>query len=163
MDENIKARNFKKPVTKRPGANKYKTFVGNKSEGQGFADNRKRKVQHEYLKILSKQRRQEEYQTGQQLKRNKGLTEEGSSSGTENYTTYSKSQWQSQQRKEEKAKKKTEALRKKREREDALAKYNDKKQVKNKTFCKRTRKGQPVMKNQMEYLLTKIEKQVNKT
>ncbi|XP_060074382.1 thyroid transcription factor 1-associated protein 26-like [Ylistrum balloti] len=161
MDEHTKGRMSKRAHVKRHGVDKYKKFIGNQSEGQGFADNRKRKIQHEYLKILSKQRKKEEYETGQQLTNDK-YTEEDSLRGKK-FTKYSKSEWHSQQRKEEKARKKTEALRRKREREEALAKYNSKKQKKNKTFSKRTHKGQPVMKNQIEYLLTKIEKQVDKT
>ena len=56
-----------------------------------------------------------------------------------------------------------EALRKKHEREEALQKYNSAKKESFKKLCKKTHKGQPVMKNQIEYLLAKIEKQVNQT
>ncbi|XP_069133412.1 thyroid transcription factor 1-associated protein 26 homolog [Argopecten irradians] len=164
MDENSIRRPHKNTNNKRFGAEKYKKFIGNKSEGQGFADNRKRKIQHEYMKILSKQKKKEEYQTKQKLgKNNRHTQKETSSSDAEKVTKFSKSKWQFEEKKAEKARKKTEALKKKREREEALAKYNDKKHQKNKTFSKRTRKGQPVMRNQIEFLLTKIEKQVNKT
>ena len=42
----------------------------------------------------------------------------------------------------------------------ALNKYKDSKRSKYLKLCKRTHKGQPVMKNQIEYLLEKIQKQV---
>ena len=54
-------------------------------------------------------------------------------------------------------------MRRKQERDEALQKYNSKKKENFKKLCKKTHKGQPVMKNQIEYLLAKIEKQVNQT
>ena len=56
-----------------------------------------------------------------------------------------------------------EALAKKKERDEALSQYKKRKNDNFKKLCKRTSKGQPVMSNQIEYLLQKIEKQVNQT
>ena len=52
-----------------------------------------------------------------------------------------------------------EAERRKQERDEALLSYNKQKKENFKKLCKKTHRGQPVMKNQMEYLLAKIEKQ----
>ena len=49
----------------------------------------------------------------------------------------------------------------KKKRDKALEAYRQRKQETFKKICKKTHKGQPVMKNQIEYLLQKIEKQVN--
>lgn len=54
-------------------------------------------------------------------------------------------------------------MKNKKEREKALEEYQKKKKENFKKICKHTYKGQPVMKNQIEYLLQKIEKQVNQT
>ena len=47
----------------------------------------------------------------------------------------------------------------KREKEAALQKYRAKKRDKFLKLCKRTSKGQPVMKYQMHFLLEKLEQQ----
>jgi hypothetical protein len=56
-----------------------------------------------------------------------------------------------------------ETLQKKREVESALTHYKNKKSKQYKLLCKRTYKGQPVMKNQIELLLHKIQSGINQT
>ncbi|CAK9809518.1 Thyroid transcription factor 1-associated protein 26 homolog [Anthophora quadrimaculata] len=64
-------------------------------------------------------------------------------------------------KKDEKRKKKEEALRVKQEREEALKKYKEKKMQTYKKLSKKTKKGQPVMKDRLEMLLEKIQQQVS--
>lgn len=52
-----------------------------------------------------------------------------------------------------------EAKEKKQAVDKAIEKYHQKKQSNYKLLCKRTARGQPIMKHQMEYLLEKIKKQ----
>ena len=54
-------------------------------------------------------------------------------------------------------------MRRKHERDEATEKYRKKKKDNFKKLCRKTRTGQPLMKCQIEYLLSKIEKQVNQT
>lgn len=70
---------------------------------------------------------------------------------------FKKAHLEFQRIKEEKQKSKEEALRRKKEREDALKEYKRKKTEKYKKLSKKTRKGQPVMKDRMEMLLEKIQ------
>ncbi|XP_057341009.1 thyroid transcription factor 1-associated protein 26 homolog [Microplitis mediator] len=57
----------------------------------------------------------------------------------------------------EKLKKKEEIQRKQLEKEKALKKYKEKRAETYKKLCKKTKKGQPVMKDRMELLLQKIQ------
>lgn len=57
----------------------------------------------------------------------------------------------------EKLKKKEEIKRKQLEKEEALKKYKEKRAETYKKLCKKTKKGQPVMKDRMELLLQKIQ------
>lgn len=63
-------------------------------------------------------------------------------------------------KKDEKRKRKEEVTRVKSEREEALKKYKEKKMQMYKKLSKKTRKGQPVMKDRLEMLLEKIQQQV---
>ncbi|XP_076231497.1 uncharacterized protein LOC143177469 [Calliopsis andreniformis] len=65
-------------------------------------------------------------------------------------------------KKEEQKRQKEEALRIKLEREEALKKYKEKKMQTFKKLSKKTKKGQPVMKDRLEILLEKIQQQVSK-
>lgn len=56
-----------------------------------------------------------------------------------------------------------EVLKQKREIETALTNYKDKKSKQYKKLCKKTYKGQPVMKNQIEILLHKIQSGIDQT
>lgn len=52
-------------------------------------------------------------------------------------------------------------LREKTEREEALKSYKEKKMQMYKKLSKKTKKGQPVMKDRLEMLLDKIQQQVS--
>ncbi|XP_063399375.1 thyroid transcription factor 1-associated protein 26 homolog [Mytilus trossulus] len=149
-------------------AEQYKKFKGNKKEGQGFADKRKKKVQYEYLKMLRKEKKKRERtalphtsfedtdMTEEKIGKEKKIEDSSSN-------TYSKSQKQFSKKKMDKEKKKKEVLKQKREIESALTKYKDKKSKQYKKLCKKTYKGQPVMKNQIEILLHKIQSGIDQT
>ncbi|XP_052797945.1 thyroid transcription factor 1-associated protein 26-like isoform X2 [Mya arenaria] len=152
---------------RRKNSDKFKTFIGNKSEGQGFADKRKKKIQYEYKKMLHKMKTHGELGP-------KGSSSMGSSSmalygrqgqgnNEKGKSTFSRAQELNEERKERKKQKKKEALVRKQAQDEALTAYQKRKKDTFKKICKRTSKGQPVMKNQIEYLLQKIEKQVNQT
>ncbi|XP_044265587.1 thyroid transcription factor 1-associated protein 26-like [Tribolium madens] len=64
---------------------------------------------------------------------------------------------------EEKEAKRAEFLRKKAEKEEALQKYQKAKMEKFKKLNKKTKRGQPVMKGRIEYLLEKIQRSVSDT
>ncbi|OAD56005.1 Thyroid transcription factor 1-associated protein 26 like protein [Eufriesea mexicana] len=64
-------------------------------------------------------------------------------------------------KKDEKCKQKEETLRVKAEREEALKKYKEKKMQTYKKLSKKTKTGQPVMKDRLEMLLEKIQQQVS--
>ncbi|KOX76388.1 Thyroid transcription factor 1-associated protein 26 like protein, partial [Melipona quadrifasciata] len=64
-------------------------------------------------------------------------------------------------KKDEKRKQKEEALRVKTEKEEALQKYKEKRMQTYKKLSKKTKKGQPVMKDRLEMLLEKIQQQVS--
>lgn len=51
-------------------------------------------------------------------------------------------------------------LKAKAEREEAIKKYKEKKFKKNKMLTKNTKKGQPIMKDRLEFLLEKIQENV---
>lgn len=64
-------------------------------------------------------------------------------------------------KKDDKRKKKEEAERVKSERQEALKKYKEKKIQTFKKLSKKTKQGQPVMKDRLELLLEKIQQQVS--
>ncbi|KAI4487879.1 hypothetical protein M0802_011767 [Mischocyttarus mexicanus] len=66
-----------------------------------------------------------------------------------------------ERKKEDKKKRKEEMLRIKSEREEALRKYKEKKLKTYKMLSKKTKKGQPVMKDRIELLLQKIQQEKN--
>ncbi|XP_061085763.1 thyroid transcription factor 1-associated protein 26 homolog [Conger conger] len=71
-------------------------------------------------------------------------------------TSYQKTREEYESAMEQRAKKKEEALRNKQQREEALKVYKEKKMQTYQMLCKKTRKGQPNLNLQMEYLLQKI-------
>ncbi|XP_022320903.2 thyroid transcription factor 1-associated protein 26 homolog [Crassostrea virginica] len=160
--------NNEKRVRKKTTENTYKRFTGNKAEGQGFADKRKRKIQHEYNKLLKKEKKStrnakhvsvlEELSEEEEVTlADKSVPKERSS--LKAVGTYTKAHHEYKQRKKEKERKKREAKEKKQAVDKAIEKYHQKKQSNYKLLCKRTARGQPIMKHQMEYLLEKIKKQ----
>lgn len=74
---------------------------------------------------------------------------------------YKKAHLEYQRLQEEKKKRKEELVRKKAERDEALRVYREKKTEKFKTLSRKTKKGQPIMKNRMEMLLEQIQKSMS--
>ncbi|KAK3586374.1 hypothetical protein CHS0354_022530 [Potamilus streckersoni] len=140
---------------------KYKQFFGNQIQGQGFADKRKKKIQYEYLKFLKKENRRTEKTVldgdAADCRKQRGFS---AKSGRHKF---SKAHEEYERRKQIKLDKKEVALKKKRELAAALDKYKQRKKEKFKKLCKKTYKGQPVMKDRIEHLLEKIQRQVNQT
>ncbi|XP_067110731.1 thyroid transcription factor 1-associated protein 26 homolog [Osmerus mordax] len=230
------------PANKRHGgANKQKrkwvpehnVFDGSVGEGQGFAFKRKQKVQHEYNKLLRKERRktpgvQTQYKQDypehlkhlymaeaeklknetrmNRINRTKGrqggvleavtedlgeetlpdqatpsdpvTSEDRTDSAPEptkdlhadslpmsnrqkkkmmKKTSYQKTKEEFEKIKERRSQKKEEFLKSKQQREEAIQKYKQKKTETFQMLSKKTRKGQPNLNLQMEYLLQKIQ------
>ncbi|XP_041367594.1 thyroid transcription factor 1-associated protein 26 homolog isoform X2 [Gigantopelta aegis] len=157
MSDRLKKRDTK---INRKEKQQYKTFIGSRAEGQGFADRRKKKIQYEYLKLKKKENKA--VYDGRPIKDRHGMHPEGRPSFKGQHA-FTKTQTLFQRQKEEKMKEKKEIMIKKKEVDNALQKYNNSKKSKFLKLCKRTHKGQPVMKNQIEYLLEKIQKQTEHT
>lgn len=77
-------------------------------------------------------------------------------------TAFRKAHLEYQRIQEEKKRKKEELTRKKAERDEALKVYKEKKVKKFKALSKKTRKGQPIMKDRMEMLLAQIQDNLSK-
>ncbi|CAG5115860.1 unnamed protein product [Candidula unifasciata] len=137
-----------------------KSFVGNKKEGQGFADKRKRKAAYEYLKLLKKEKQTAERVEGKEAPKHQKLSflQHRNTKEKQNHT-FSVAEKIARRKKEEREKKQQEIERTNKEKESALASYKDRKKQQHLKLCKRTSKGQPVMRFQMEVLLDKIQKQ----
>ncbi|XP_020782326.1 thyroid transcription factor 1-associated protein 26 homolog [Boleophthalmus pectinirostris] len=73
-------------------------------------------------------------------------------------TSYQKTQEEFERIKENRRKKQEEYLKNKQQREEALQKYKQKKMENYQMLCKKTKKGQPNLNLQMEYLLQKIQR-----
>ncbi|XP_028255929.1 thyroid transcription factor 1-associated protein 26 homolog [Parambassis ranga] len=73
-------------------------------------------------------------------------------------TSYQKTKEEFEQVKEKRRKKKEEYLKNKQQREEAIQKYKQKKMEAFQMLSKKTKKGQPNLNLQMEYLLQKIQK-----
>ncbi|XP_064175427.1 thyroid transcription factor 1-associated protein 26 homolog [Anguilla rostrata] len=203
---------------KRKWVPEGKIFDGSVQEGQGFAFKRKQKAQHEYNKLLLKERRKnpvktsfehgypehlkhlyqaeaeqfrKEEQMNQQRRRRTPAADDVSVEDTptshaasqsssspdpplappevaesgrfnlskkkmRKLTSYQKTREEYERTKEKRAKKKEEALRNKQQREEALKIYKQKKMQTYQILCKKTKKGQPNLNLQMEYLLQRI-------
>ncbi|KAH3882572.1 thyroid transcription factor 1-associated protein 26-like [Dreissena polymorpha] len=160
-----KMEQVKQSVKRRHQDNdRFKKFIGNKSEGQGFADKRKKKIQYQYMKMMQKEQKKARAtgqgpETSQRMLpfRRHGIEDQKSLS------VFSRALQESQLRKQRKEQKKQAFLERKQKREEAQAVYQKKKKETFKKICKRTSRGQPVMKNQIEYLLQKIERQREQT
>ncbi|XP_048877412.1 thyroid transcription factor 1-associated protein 26 homolog [Brienomyrus brachyistius] len=72
-------------------------------------------------------------------------------------TSYQKTQEEYERIREKRAGKKEAAMRNRKQREDALKIYKEKKQERYKILSRKTRKGQPNLNAQVEYLLQKIQ------
>ncbi|XP_037098518.1 thyroid transcription factor 1-associated protein 26 homolog isoform X2 [Syngnathus acus] len=73
-------------------------------------------------------------------------------------TSYQRSLEVCQSIRDEQRKKKEDFLKRKQQREDAIQKYKEKKMETYQMLCKKTKKGQPNLNIQMDYLLQKIQK-----
>ncbi|XP_036616300.1 thyroid transcription factor 1-associated protein 26 [Trichosurus vulpecula] len=170
-------------------ANSRNVFSGSVREGQGFAFQRKQKIQQEYKKLLRKEKKaqisqesqfterypehlkhlylaEEEMLRRQRKKEKQPLPEEECSTTVDPIDTpkRNKKKTSNQKAKEEyervqakRAAKKQEFEKRKQEREEAQQRYKKKKMEAYKVLSKRTKKGQPNLNLQMEYLLKKIQ------
>lgn len=73
-------------------------------------------------------------------------------------TSYEKTQEEFERRREKQRNKQEEYLKNKQQREEAMQRYKQKKMETYQMLCKKTKKGQPNLNLQMEYLLQKIQK-----
>ncbi|XP_074082626.1 thyroid transcription factor 1-associated protein 26 [Macrotis lagotis] len=178
------------PSKRRPWRpSSRRAFSGSVREGQGFAFQRKQKIQQEYKKLLRKEKKaqisqesqfterypehlkhlylaKEEMLRRRHTKEKQHLPEEECSSTVNPIATpkRSKKKTSSQKAKEEyervqakRAAKKQAFEKRKKEREEAQQLYKKKKMEAYKILSKRTKKGQPNLNLQMEYLLKKIQ------
>ncbi|KAM9328799.1 thyroid transcription factor 1-associated protein 26 homolog [Pholidichthys leucotaenia] len=76
----------------------------------------------------------------------------------EKKTSFQKTKEEFERIREKRRKKKEEYLKNKQQREEALQKYSQKKAATFQMLCKKTKKGQPNLNLQMEYLLQKIQR-----
>uniref|UniRef100_A0A8D0GW15 Coiled-coil domain containing 59 n=1 Tax=Sphenodon punctatus TaxID=8508 RepID=A0A8D0GW15_SPHPU len=155
------------------------------SEGQGFAFWRKQKIQREYKKLLKKEGKAnfqqhvqytenypehlkhlylaEEALEKQRKPKNDPVLLEQTSDVTQRKlkkTSNRKAKEEYEKIKFERTKKKEAAKKRKQEREEAQRLYKQKKMETYKILSKRTKKGQPNLNLQMEYLLQKIQQKI---
>ncbi|GFS18182.1 thyroid transcription factor 1-associated protein 26 [Elysia marginata] len=152
-----------KTKTSKAGKDSYKSFLGNKKEGQGFADKRKKKAAYDYLKLLKKEKNSAAHSGDTDAPKHRPLdflrSQIKSPHQGKKKHAFSVAEKIAKKKQEEKQGKKRKALQVKRDREAALKDYKDKKQKQHLKLCKRTSRGQPVMRHQMELLLDKIHRQ----
>ncbi|XP_067169059.1 thyroid transcription factor 1-associated protein 26 isoform X1 [Apteryx mantelli] len=165
--------------------------LGSLQEGQGFAFQRKQKIQREYRKLLTRERKvgtqrdiqftdtypehlkhlylaeEEKLKKQRKATNDSILSEEELNKAVEPVTTERKfkKKMSNQKTKEEyekikaeRARKKEEAEKRKQQREEAQRLYKQKKLEAYKILSKKTKKGQPNLNLQMEFLLQKIQK-----
>ncbi|XP_070567613.1 thyroid transcription factor 1-associated protein 26-like [Ptychodera flava] len=167
--------------------NRYKKYIGNKEEGQGYADKRKRKIMYKYKKFKQKQKRQQQkqgqlekltvsemkdrkddvegnlHESPNERKRQQSPSQFNVKGKRKKMNPYAKEQKEFQRKREEKQKRMEELQKRREETEQALKEYHRKKRSKNKKMNKKTRKGQPIMQFRMDHLLEKIKNQTNKS
>ncbi|KAJ4924685.1 hypothetical protein JOQ06_003637 [Pogonophryne albipinna] len=173
-------------VKKRKWVPDNKVFEGSVKEGQGFALKRKEKVKHEYNKLLRKEKRRtpaskalykEEYPehlrhlyvAEAEKLRNEAWTHRLNRTKQrllpmsnrmrkkmQKKTSYEKTKEEFESVEEKRKKKKEEFLTDKQQRDEAIKKYKQKKEETFQILSKKTKKGQPNLNLQMEYLLQKI-------
>ncbi|XP_061570532.1 thyroid transcription factor 1-associated protein 26 homolog [Cololabis saira] len=216
---------------KRKWIQDHKVFEGSLNEGQGFAFQRKQKVQHEYNKLLRHEKKKKKPETrvvykdeypehlkhlylaeAEQLRKDAWThrvnrskmrmqkqekeTEEAGTEADEDVpggseapeadpenpepaaaaereslpmsnrmrkklqkkTSYQKTKEDFESMKEKRIKKKEEFLKNKQQRDEAIQKYKQKKMETFQVLSKKTKKGQPNLNLQMDYLLQKIQR-----
>ena len=148
--------NEKKPFDKKKyRLQKYST----KYKINQWEERRKKAILRDYYKELDKSERQtvkkpSSLKDAEQSENDKETQPKKSSA-------FRKAKQEYLRKKDEKRKEKEEALLVKSERKEALEKYKEKKMQTYKKLSKKTKKGQPVMKDRMEMLLEKIQQQVS--
>ncbi|XP_076647397.1 uncharacterized protein LOC143355991 [Halictus rubicundus] len=148
--------NTKKPFDKKKyRAQKY----SNKYKINQWEERRKKAILRDYYKDLDKSQREDPKQSvslkiGDQ-------NENDQQTEPKKVSAFHKAKREFLRKKDEKRKRKEEATRVKSEKDEALKKYKEKRMQTYKRLSKKTRKGQPVMKDRMEMLLEKIQQQVS--
>ncbi|XP_025956184.1 thyroid transcription factor 1-associated protein 26 [Dromaius novaehollandiae] len=179
------------PLHKRPWRPvSLRGALGSVQEGQGFAFQRKQKIQREYRKLLKRERKAgtqqdiqftdtypehlkhlylaEEERLKKQCKATNDsvLSEEKINKAVEpviterkfkKKTSNQKAKEEYEKIKAERAKKKEEAEKRRQQREEAQRLYKQKKLEAYKILSKKTKKGQPNLNLQIEFLLQKIQ------
>ncbi|XP_071452641.1 thyroid transcription factor 1-associated protein 26 homolog [Hetaerina americana] len=121
---------------------------------QQWEERRKKGIIREYLKELKKSK----LETSSLHTDNQRITSSaGESSGKRKPSAYQFAQQEYERKKQEKQQRREEAIRRKAEKQEALEKYKQKKMERYKKLSKKTKKGQPVMKDRIEMLLEKIQ------
>ncbi|XP_038050837.1 thyroid transcription factor 1-associated protein 26-like [Patiria miniata] len=194
MNKSGYSKDFRK--TKNAGHHHTQKMIGNVTEGQGYADKRKRKILNTYKKMIHKTRTAESKLSGNQqvmtdtIDSSDGLPQEtthytknvnqqahkqknryikakhkvGSQDGkATTVNRYTQAELQRQKLTKEHQEKLQEKKARRETREEALRQYREKKETRHKKLSKRTPKGQPIIKYQMEYLLQKIQSQTSKS
>lgn len=148
--------NEKKPFNKKKyRLQKYST----KYKINQWEERRKKAILRDYYKELDRSERQT-------VKKPSSLkdteqNENDKETQPKKSSAFRKAKQEYLRKKDEKRKEKEEALLVKSERKEALEKYKEKKMQMYKKLSKKTKKGQPVMKDRMEMLLEKIQQQVS--
>ncbi|XP_067855563.1 thyroid transcription factor 1-associated protein 26 homolog [Heptranchias perlo] len=168
-------------------ADHFKKGWGSVKEGQGFAFQRKEKIKHEYKKLLRKEKKAqhppevhhtEDYpdhlrhlylaeeellkKQSKKAKDNRILTDQpdsqaGGTKKKKNKSSYQKTKEEYEKIQAEHIKQKEAAEKSQREKEEAQRKYKEQKLEKYRILSKKTKKGQPNLNIQIEYLLKKIQ------
>ncbi|KAK7480448.1 hypothetical protein BaRGS_00028367 [Batillaria attramentaria] len=125
--------------------NKYKYVPGNQQEGQGFANKLKEKIFHDYKRL--KRREGSQGFDVQKIYKDHQDSDDERNPGRQPKSKKTMSNFLS------------ENARRKKEKEEALAKYKEKKKHRFLKLCKRTSRGQPVLNNQVQLMLEKLQKQ----
>ncbi|CAI6351819.1 unnamed protein product [Macrosiphum euphorbiae] len=141
----------KKPFDKKKWRTKK---YSNKQKLQDWDERRKKAVIRDYYKELNKSGTERPLNTLNDEDTNLTKQQKRPNPHKEAQERYNQIQ-------EEKKARRFEASKKKEEIRLALEEYKQKKKLKNKKLGKKTRKGQPVMKERLELLLEKIQASVN--
>ncbi|XP_046581683.1 thyroid transcription factor 1-associated protein 26 homolog [Haliotis rubra] len=151
--------------------NPKKQFKGSKQEGEGFAEKRKKKMHYEYMKLLKKEMRGQNVESQRSKVNTSGADEMVGNAANKtkprNFKVqdrhqgkqhmFSEAQKRFQVKKESQEKQKEENLLRLEEQKKAINQYRSKRKKKHLMLCKKTHKGQPIMKHQINYLLEKIQ------
>jgi len=168
-----------KKMTREEKSMKYKAYIGNKTEGQGFADKRKRRTVYQYLKLETKEKQEENKWTDRvqkiyaevdssdeddkPVKKKKTRIDVASKSRplpeSAKVSVFHREEKQWQQQKLEKDKRSEEMAAKAKAKLEATEQYRKEKRRKHKLLAKKNFKGQPNMSARMSLLLEKIEMQ----